>query len=156
LSAQDRWTIPAELTLCREPSRDFHLNTDELNEIAKHSEGERTVIDRTIRDRDFRLIDQCDCVVVYRPQFQKGEWSGGTKAEVAYARHKGRVALLVHDPDLDSELTPDAFDLEFREGPDLFNQIGNLADPSNQEKVLDQVIQRLNTLAPELIKPRTS
>lgn len=56
-------------------------------------------IDNQIVRRDYRLIDQADCVVIYRPTMKKpGGWQlGGTRLEYEYAKNSGKPALVIRD-----------------------------------------------------------
>ena len=65
------------------------LLVSDVKEIATEIGDESSEIDRQIRSRDFRLIDQADCVVVYRPTYRKKDWSKGTYHEMRYAQDTG-------------------------------------------------------------------
>lgn len=156
LAAEDRWFIPAECTLCgEEPKEILNFEVNEIDEITRVFPGEKTEIDRTIEARDFRLIDQSDCLVVYRPQFQKGELSGGTEAEIRYAKNTQKRVFLIHDPVADGLLNPETFDVEFLGGPYRLDHISNLSDLANQGRVLEDLIKRLNENASALVARRT-
>jgi len=88
VQAGDRWPlVPGETYLQADVlPEDYPIVLDraEVAEIA-------TEIDQQIRRRDYRLIDDCDCVIVYRPNWG-GRLSRGVTAEVLYAsQHSGKV-----------------------------------------------------------------
>jgi nucleoside 2-deoxyribosyltransferase len=84
------------------------LNLDELFEIAVRKvicglEGStksapQSEIEHQITSRDYRLIDQADCVVVYRPTRGKDEWKiGGTLSEASYALMRKKPVIVITD-----------------------------------------------------------
>ncbi len=161
LAAADRWYIPPESTLCDEAPRDTELALDEIQEIAVARPAAKIEIDRTIVARDFRLIDQADCVVVYRSLFGEGRPSRGTKEEMQYAaeREPPKAVFLIHNPAAieaggdGGPFIPDTFGLEFIEDEDLF-QFANLSQPANQDEALKGVVARLEEKAAELTANR--
>jgi hypothetical protein len=56
-------------------------------------------IDNQIVRRDYRLIDQADCIVIYRPTMNRPqEWQlGGTRLEYQHAKDTGKPALVIWD-----------------------------------------------------------
>jgi hypothetical protein len=56
-------------------------------------------IDNQIARRDYRLIDQVDCVVIYRPTMRRpAGWNlGGTRLEYEYAKRTQKPALVIRD-----------------------------------------------------------
>lgn len=70
------------------------IKRSEIQEIitANHAKSE---IDRQIKIRDFRLIDQSDCIVIYRPCMSKQDWSTGTSGECNYARNSGKAVIVL-------------------------------------------------------------
>jgi nucleoside 2-deoxyribosyltransferase len=55
-------------------------------------------IDNQIAQRDYRLIDQVDCVVIYRPSMRKRGWDlGGTRLEYMHAVETGKPVLVIRD-----------------------------------------------------------
>lgn len=156
LNAEDRWPIPAERTLCGEGPKAYgHLRADEIREITtRASSMTKSELDRTIEARDFRLIDQADALVVYRPLFLRGELSGGTRAEMVYAQRSGKPVFLVHDRDLDGEINPETFDVEFV-GDQVIDEYGHLDDPGTQRQALDRLFAKIGDQAQNLTSRRT-
>ncbi|GAH51872.1 unnamed protein product, partial [marine sediment metagenome] len=59
--------------------------------------------------RDFRLIDQADCIAGYRPHYE-GKHSTGMFAEITYARDVAfKRRFFVHFPGKDGELKDSPF-----------------------------------------------
>lgn len=155
LQMEDRWPISADRTLCEEPPKVFNnIRADELYEVAYPGEGSKSEIDRMIEARDFRLIDQSDCVVVYRPYFRSHTLSGGTKAEVEYAKRTQKPVFLIHDPINDGALDPLIFGPEFIGGPYRYDRVGDLGDTETQSKILGEVTDIIKTKSAELVRRR--
>jgi hypothetical protein len=60
---------------------------DLLNKIQEENES---IIDDHITFRDYRLIDQADYVICYRPYYQN-EYHGGVDDEISYANDTSRL-----------------------------------------------------------------
>jgi hypothetical protein len=157
LASGDRWRISADRILSGQGPQEIPIFVlDEMKEIAKAPLGEKTEFDRTIEARDLRLIDQADCLTVYRPQYHRGEVSNGTSAEIRYARRTQKPVFVVHDKKADGPLNPEVFDIEFRQSRYRFDAITDLADPSNQARVIEDLVHRLQSMASMLVSKRRS
>ncbi len=165
LPAEARWPIPGEHTLCGEDPREIsNLSRDEILEITQTVAGQnRPELARAVEERDFRFIDQADCVVVYRPQFSTDQPpatrhtpSGGTAAEIDYALVRvGRPVFIIHDPEVDGDFQRGVFDPDLPgAAASLLDEIGNLSDPRNQERVLDELTHRLLARQDEFVRTR--
>ncbi len=72
LPADAWWPTQGDDSLSGEALEEIpDLLVSDVKEIATDIGRESSEIDRQIRSRDFRLIDQADCVVVYRPTYRK-------------------------------------------------------------------------------------
>lgn len=118
------------------------LSLREVIEVTEGVQNQHSEIDRQIQTRDFRLIDQADCVITYRPTYDgRPDWSGGTAAEVRYALAEHKPVFIIADKDNDSSLNEPPF------GPDLPRhmrfEVKNLADKKMREKVFEDVQKRV-------------
>jgi adenylate kinase len=107
----NRWPIPPQFALYSD-SQDYlikGLNAAEIDEISRPAEvlrGGKSEIDRNIRLRDFRLIDQADCLVAYRPQYKNGIPSGGMTEEIRYAVEIAlKPVFIVHNSEEDGQFS---------------------------------------------------
>lgn len=143
LRAENMWPGIEFDTISEEDPTDVRLSLNEVEEIATESGEGGSEIDRQIRSRDFRLIDQADYVVVYRPTYCRDRWSGGTLEEVRYAHETGKRAIIIRDPGADGQLRhgPFSFDLAAR---DVKDAVPNLNQPENQARVLSGIADELN------------
>jgi len=104
---KDRWPIPADFALCPESEKEYTLNAAEVLDIAEFKPGEKSETQRNIELRDFRLIDQADCVLAYRPRYGRKDISQGMRAEIIYAKDVRAIPIPVvhvHRPEVDGEL----------------------------------------------------
>lgn len=155
LKPEHRWRIPAEKTLLGEEYIDIlEFQKDDIKDIAAPLPKQKSEIDRAIEERDFRLIDQSDCVVVYRPTFETGIYTGGTKAEIEYAKRTGKPIYVIDDPDEDNPKEPKTFDLEFPSSANIFNRVGRLSEKVNQTQVLRELITAIHEHAEDIIQRR--
>ena len=152
---KERWFIPAEKTLCGEDTKGIQkIRIQDMREVAVPVHpGEKSAIDRQITTRDFRLIDQADVVIIYRPQYTEGEWSGGTEAECRYAQRTGKRIIVIHDPVADKEFDTKGLDIELQDH-ELLNRIRNLSKPNQQKRLLAQVIKKIESETPNLVSQR--
>jgi len=103
-----RWPPQFANMLSPESADDYpiELRTDEVVEVSQPmSEGQKSEISRHIEQRDFRLIDQSDCVAVYRMTYGGGDPSGGIYREIIYAKGR-RPCFFVFDPDSGDSTSP--------------------------------------------------
>jgi hypothetical protein len=83
--------------------REYVLLADEVRRVVEEKpawQGSKKggEVDNQIVRRDFRLIDQADCVVIYRPSMKKPSWpEGGTRSEYKYAKDTGKPAVVIRD-----------------------------------------------------------
>lgn len=142
------WPTTGEDTLCGEnPSDVADLSVGEIREIGTGQDDSE--IDRQVRSRDYRLIDQSDYVVIYRPTYERDRWSTGTDHEARYAWDRGKRAFIIRDPDVDGALQSPPFQT-IPLPKDVFDEVGQLNNRENQEKVLQQVIAAIKKAAVEL------
>lgn len=84
----------------RRPS--ISVPTLELQEFVRSAPKTKSIALRGIRARDFRLIEQSDALVFFRPTL-KGEWSHGVQEEFDYAADHSKTVCILKD-DSDAEL----------------------------------------------------
>lgn len=112
-----RWDIESDDCICQRPIADIPgIPRAELLDLATATIDGRSIIRRQVEFRDYRLIDQSDAMVIYRPTRKtNGEWSGGTRAEYNYARQrmKDRPNFRIYiirdtvDGELGADVVPD-------------------------------------------------
>jgi hypothetical protein len=90
LPKSHRWPVPGDNKLSSEKIvDDMQLSWADLQDVSLPDDSDpeaRTIIGRQVVARDFRLIDQADCVVIYRPTARAKTWSRGTRNEYDYAK----------------------------------------------------------------------
>ncbi|MDP2331830.1 MAG: hypothetical protein Q8M19_14160 [Reyranella sp.] len=95
----------------------LRLIDDESTRLPGQSVAGKSDLDYQIAERDFRMIDQSDCVVIYRPTLNSknkkydGKWSGGTQEEYRYALGVDRKVVVIRDTSHDLELDEDKLGL---------------------------------------------
>lgn len=96
-SAHGKKTKPDTPVTFRLPAGEIRRAVEEKQFWAGTAKGGE--IDNQIVRRDYRLIDQSDCVVIYRPTMNRSnEWQlGGTRSEYQYAKDSGKPALVIWD-----------------------------------------------------------
>jgi len=100
---EDRWPIPNNWSLCKDVNYPIKLDANEAREVVKDTRDH-------IMLRDFRLIDQSDCLVGYRPNYE-GKRSTGMFAEITYARDVAyKRRLFIHFPEKDGEFRDSPFE----------------------------------------------
>lgn len=165
LPATARWPLDEATTLVGEPVLDTGaLNPAEIREITRRAEGwDRTDLDFAVEERDRRLIDQADCVVVYRPQYSTGlegdpkkhTPTAGTAAEMDYAlKLVGRKVFVVHDSAVDGDLARGPLQHVLPAGPPYVIQEPNLADQASRARALGRLVQALEKHEPEIVRKR--
>ncbi|TWH92984.1 nucleoside 2-deoxyribosyltransferase [Bradyrhizobium daqingense] len=80
------------------PTTQISIKRSEMDEVITKNRAQ-SVVDRQIRVRDLRLIDQSDCVVIYRPGLSKKDWSTGTQMECSHARASGKAIIILKEID---------------------------------------------------------
>ncbi len=163
LTESDQWPIPGLQTLCGEDRSKHEMSKDELVEVAgPMSRGAKSELARQVEGRDFRLIDQSDCVVVYRPTYntkawgeEPWKWSTGTYHEAMRARETGKQLFVIRDPACDNELTAPNIGIELTPSQ-VFEGQPNLNDPENRKKVLTQLMEELDRRRETMISRRRS
>lgn len=143
LRAEGMWPGIECETLSGDDATDVYLSRNDVEDIATETGEQGSEIDRQIRSRDFRMIDQADYIVVYRPTYCRKEWSAGTYHEVLYARSVGKRAIIIRDPAADGPLKHPPFGLDL---PPLnvYAEVENLSDPKNQAEVLKAVAEDIS------------
>jgi len=137
----------------------LRLLGDRYARLPGQSVGGKSELDHQIRERDFRLIDQADCVVIYRPTMDsknreyKSHWTGGTKEEYRYALAAGKSVLIVkddaHDLTLDEEALGEVVNASrVLTGRDLYELTNREAlyrvlEEKVKEEVADRVKERV-------------
>jgi hypothetical protein len=150
LSTADRWPRPGEDpdSLKGEAQIDFKwLSMQQIGGIASEIDKRQSEIDRQIRFRDYRLIDQADCVVIYRPNYGgRADWSGGTSAEARRALFEVKKPLFViTDPSADTPLNegPFGMDLEGHNRIEVARLSGHGDSEKQRERAFREAIQRV-------------
>lgn len=150
-----RWNLDDIDTLIGDKFKTIKdLSIYEISEIVEGRLDPKTdrkmpsIVDYQVEERDYRLIDQADCVVFYRPQFggveAREQFSHGTGEEWRYARMHGKTRFIIHDSAVDGEFDESkAFRLKPSETPHLLSDQRYLSDPNNQQEVLQDVIKRI-------------
>lgn len=163
LPPSDQWQFSATDVLCgstRESISDLH--GDEIAEICAPEDKDWTTssLDQQIRSRDYRLIDQADCIVTYRPLWRRFDgttrevFSGGTGKEWDYAHNSGKPTILLHDPHEDGDISRcDVWDQHMGTEPE-FTFKGNLSDSKERKKILDSVKKCINEKAKVFLENR--
>jgi hypothetical protein len=115
-------------------------------------------IDNQIVKRDYRLIDQVDCIVIYRPTMKRPSgWDlGGTRLEYNYAKENDKPALVIHDksdgpledPPFNTNVNP--FDLLEWSGLDAED---DQERERQQQACFAQAVSRINEKIDHLLAP---
>lgn len=152
LPASCRWLIPPEQTLCGEEVVDIDgVSIAELCDVCLPMEGPtKSELRRHTTSRDLRLIDQSDCIVVYRPTMSSapGEqkhnqegWSKGTAEEVRYANTRGRAIIVVRDPERDGELGTGTLGFELSPGEVV--EAPRIDDDGNRHQLFQLLVSKI-------------
>ncbi len=150
------WPIRHADTISGIAASEIKLVASEVEEITKEIKQNVSEIDLLIRYRDYRLIDQADYVVIYRPTYPEGserEWSTGTWMEYLHARRcfqkSGGIRKRVHiirDSTNDGPLDSPPFQLvaaHRHEGTDLHIK-------ANRDAIFSQVVAAITADKAEL------
>jgi len=98
LEATYRWPLLKPVLYSENHYPIKQLKGLEIFEVVSKERGKRSEVERSIQLRDFRLIDQADYMVVYRPQYKTGEPSGGVTSETVYALNNAlREVHFIHN-----------------------------------------------------------
>lgn len=155
LPASARWPLDVKNTLSGQEIRAVEdLSLEEIQEITRRTDGrDRTELAQSVQDRDYRLIDQSDCVVVYRPQYSLGlaptdksyqAPTGGTAAEIHYALSiAGKPVYIIHDEHVDGPLRREVLDRLLPQGNNYYLQQSRLAERKNRTDVFERLVSRL-------------
>jgi len=93
---KDRWPIPHGWSLCKDVDYPIELEANDALEVVQDLKDH-------IMLRDYRLIEQADCLAGYRPYYER-QRSLGVFAEMTYARDVAyKRRFFVHFPDKDGE-----------------------------------------------------
>jgi hypothetical protein len=118
LRSEDRWPLVCDAAM-RLAGWDklaelgqFELPAAEVRELSAPTTSDsrkfQTSIERQVRSRDFRLIEQSDGLIAYRPTFS-GRWSASVRIEIDHVhRHLKRPFYVIkgrHDGELDEGVT---------------------------------------------------
>lgn len=99
---KDRWPIPHGWSLCKDVDYPIELEANGALEVVQDLKDH-------IMLRDYRLIEQADCLAGYRPYYEH-QRSLGMFAEMTYARDVAyKRRSFVHFPDKDGELKDSPF-----------------------------------------------
>jgi len=167
--SQLRWSTPGNDKLITDPRVDIPaLKMSDLRDVSSVSDQEkRSIIGRQVEARDYRLIDQSDCVVIYRPTSPPDyNWSRGTRMEynhaIGAAEYRAFTRIFViKDKDVDGPLGEDAPNKN-EESPflvrsrnlDVIDEFGNLDDPKNRARALTLVIKKIQESSLDLTRRR--
>jgi len=155
LTKSDRWPREGEHqhTLLGEEPQDIpNISLRQIVGVTTGIDRENSEIDRQIRMRDFRLIDQADCVVIYRPTYLKQEgWSGGTQAELIYAQTQAKKAVwVITDPSVDTSLNDGPFGQDLPPGNRI--EVNGLSEKENRIKAFEQAASLIADNTREILK----
>lgn len=165
LPAASRWPLDYSGALFDEPIEDIRLDLAEVTSITGvDGDRDRSELQRSVEDRDVRLIDQADCVVVYRPQYSRGLQpsdksyqapTGGTRAEIDYAlRNAGRTVFIIHDPAVDGNLGRSVLDPYLPGGDTAYINVPHLESADNRHRAFQELKRRLSALQGALAQAR--
>ncbi len=120
------------------PAPEQELSYQEVRGITVggDSDDEHSELARQVRLRDFRLIDQSDCVIVFRPTRGKERWSDGTAAEARYALDTRKRLFVIHD-EKDAPLRSPPFGQDLAEHNRV--EVSGLENEEKRSEVFDQV-----------------
>lgn len=132
-------------------SGDISLSWIEIQEVIReknHSEIASAKIggpiDAQIRRRDYRLIDQSDGVLIYRPTYQQKKWSrGGTNSEYAYAVKQGKPVVIIVDRLEDGDVNAPPIVVQVPKSI-MVEGKGLTESGAEREKVFKLAVKRLN------------
>lgn len=120
------------------------IPVSEINELSVGRIGDRdkswSSIERQVRSRDFRLIDQADGLVAYRPTLG-GRWSKGVLAEVNHTRDVLRRPFFLIRDTTDGSVDLDGT-LDRESGPRFFGE-WDLSTPENREIAFEFAAEEL-------------
>jgi hypothetical protein len=105
-------------------------------------------LENQLERRDYRLIDQSDFVVSYRPLYGKAgvedrDFSGGTRAEWLYARETLKTRFFIHDTKNDGEVDPEAFKPGLENLPESSKIYASPLSDIAEGGIQDQVLKKL-------------
>lgn len=169
-SNQMRWQTYPSLQLSPHPIVDvFDVDRVDVEEVTKEHELDgRSIVDRQVEFRDFRLIDQSDCIVIYRPTNKldrsKRYWGGGCYREFEHARdtflRNPKFVIYIVTDEEDGSLTEavgipkgSAFQSEHPRIK-VFRSAG-LDNEDQQRAVIRKVVAQIERDAVELTHKRT-
>lgn len=165
LPASSRWPLETEQTLVGTPIEDCPgVRMQEVEEITQLIEGrDRTTLDSAVEERDLRLVDQSDCVVVYRPQYSTGMEgtpkyhtpTEGTAREMDYAlKIAERKVFVVHDSAVDGSLRRGPLQHFLPNGNQYFVEVPNLSDPKQRAAAFTLLVSRIESISGALASRR--
>ena len=130
LSVEDRWPLSfgENEPLCDDEGEyPITLDVDEVREVSVSISGQRmSDIENQIRNRDFRLINQSEIMIGYRPFF-RGSKSTGLLAELRFAHHSIHMPIyIVHNDETDGNLGGHPFDIKARKCESTDEMIDNI------------------------------
>jgi hypothetical protein len=144
-SSDLRWPDEWVYSMCGEgKSWSTQFSAEEIRSICTPFLGlteSKSELDRQAGERDFRLIDQSDVVIVYRPRMSRTAWSKGTREEVNYAKHQGKPVLVISETG-DGAINDAVVGTPIPEDRILKND--NLSAQLNRESVFDELKGRIN------------
>jgi adenylate kinase len=102
-------TRTSPLRIKRWPMEDLGSPVDGIHQMrVSHFTKLKADVLRIIEARDFALVNQSDCVVAYRPYYGgRDDPSKGVDREMLEAHRADKPVFVVHDEELDDELTPE-------------------------------------------------
>jgi hypothetical protein len=147
-----RWFIDGHHTMIGENTDiQVSFSRQELEYVLWHSAiGAKTRIESQIEKRDYRMIDQCDFAVFYRPQYGKfsiedRDFSGGTRAEWLYAKDTLKPRFFLHDPKFDGDVLAEAFKPGLENIPERNKIIMSpLSDPVIQDAAIAKLFDAVS------------
>ncbi len=165
-----RWPIPTNGKLSPPlPPENLKIRLRDLEDVSQvvddlgmlvdeqHSETVgRSMIARQVVPRDLRMIDQSDCVAIYRPKSPpEKNWSRGVRAEYNYARscsdnHRPFMKIyIVTDKLNDGQLWEEStrgevttFEHE-SQNVTVIDSVGDLHKPENRKEALENLVDAI-------------
>jgi hypothetical protein len=160
LMASDQWPVTAQDVLaCSSRDDTLKIAADEIADVCCPGKNLPSSLDQQIRTRDFRLIDQCDALVAYRPMWRRSDgshrstFSMGTLAEWTYANSTGKTRIVIHDPEEDGEYATGVWDT-LKPANHYIQDIGELSVKENRDRAFAEVRELLLKDAGHFIKLR--
>lgn len=139
IEREQNWSIDWDQTFGHLfPAVSNQIPVDEVREVVTSHDDNPSEVDSQIRLRDYRLIDQSDCVIVYRPTYRREKWSEGTESEMIYASETQKPVFIISDEEIDGDLSSDGAFGKLIDVSRVFKR-RNIYEAENQKLAFDEV-----------------